>query len=123
MVLTTVTRAVQIGRKIYNLQQKYKYLDPTEKFITKFVPPGYRNYARIAAGVGVGGSILYDVYQLINDGFQTPIVPTADKRDKKRNGNKFSYRSRYKYGPVYNRRYRRRCRPCPKQPGFKRQYY
>ncbi len=100
MVLTVVTRAVQVGRKLYNLQKKYKYLDPTEKFIQKYVPPGYRTHARIAAGVGVGGSILYDVYQSINDGFQTPIVPTADKRDKKRTGNKFGYGSRYKYSSV-----------------------
>ncbi len=123
MPIRAITAGLKLGRKLYAYQQKYKYLDPTEKFITKFVPPGYRNKARIAAGLGVGGSILYDIYELINNGFQSPEQPQTGKQYQKR-GRAFRNTGRYnRYNTSYGSNRRRQSCTCRPTRRRKRMYY
>ncbi len=68
-VATTAIRAYKSAKYYGN---KYRYLDPTEKFIQKFVPPNYRRAARITSQVLIGGGLLYDIVDLANVAVQKP---------------------------------------------------
>ncbi len=72
-VISGITRAVSIARK---LSGRYKYLNPTDKFIRKFVPPNYRGKAtRFAryAEIATTGGVIYDfAREMMNASIRSP---------------------------------------------------
>ncbi len=70
MALVAIIREIVRGG-IY-LSRRYKYLNPTDKFIRKFVPPGYRKTATRFARAGeiiTTGGIIYEGITGENIGF------------------------------------------------------
>ncbi len=105
MVLAAGLRVV---RTVQRFNRKYQYLNPTDKFIRKFVPPNYRGkatrFARYAEAGSFGG-IAYEIAQdLLSDGTSNPnAVPKRTLNERRR----FS-KTRYRRGR-YSNKYRKRC--------------
>ncbi len=104
--MTGVVTAVRIVRQIGQLTSKYKYLDINQKFVRKYVPPGYRKQAEFIIDTAVGGGILYQIVDGIYNAFQTPKRTAPYNRQTRnymeRPGNR-RFRS-YQQNPRY-------CRP------------
>jgi len=84
MVLSAIARGVTIGKKIYQtskrIDKKYKFVDPTNKFIRKYVPPQYRGkayrfnkYLQIATTGGIIYDTVNQALEFSQDAFQKPI--------------------------------------------------
>ncbi len=110
-VITGITTAIRIAKR---LDRKYSNLDPTNKFITKFVPPGYRKNVRILKDILITGGVIYDpVVELIR-GFQKKSQSPTGEIGKGGNFMEQSKSGRFKYQTGYNNRRNRfpnYCRP------------
>ncbi len=102
----------QIIATAIKINRKYKYININDKFVRKYVPPGYRKSAtriiRISEAVAVGIPI-YEGIQEIRRGKKIRY-PQARKT---RNSN-FQTRKRFGYGqqqryPYVRKRYGNRC--------------
>ncbi len=106
----TLISVARIGIKIAKrIDARYRYLDPTNKFIQKYVPPGYRARAFKAkriADVAIGGGVLYDVLSEITKHAQVPRKATTPY--KARSGFKYNSSRNFKYGRSTGNR-KRRC--------------
>ncbi len=94
-VITGIKTAVQIAARI---NTKYKYLDPTNKFIQKFVPPGHRDLAwkiKKYIDIGIGGGIIYDLLDIDWSALQTQ-QPKTGEFGKTRNRMDFAKSRRFK---------------------------
>ncbi len=70
----TIVTGIKIAARIYKgykkgqaLERKYRYLDPTNKFIRKYVPPGYRSRAfkiKRYLDIAIGGGLVYDLLDI-----------------------------------------------------------
>ncbi len=114
-VITGIVRAVEIGRKIYQVQRRVdkrlQSVSPANQFINRYAPPGSRRLLKKAYRYGeiaLGGKLIYD---LISQGMkQDGISPTDSKRSQYRKTrtnifkSKFRQRSRNKFHPCYRRR-------------------
>ncbi len=116
-----ISRGYRGYRYLKRVDQKLHYTDPTNKFIQKYVPPGYRaqafrfnKYAKIATS----GGLIYDVIAEIT-GASLSSIPSPDKFQKERSGYKWNNRSGYRYRP---RQYNPRCRPS-RSRNRRRSYY
>ncbi len=106
--------AIRVGARIAKFNRKYQYLNPTDKFIRKFVPPNYRakatRFARYAEAGSFGG-LAYEIAQdLLSDGTSDPNA--FQKRNVKypaRKQNK-TYSGRRRYSR--HARKRKHCPPC-----------
>ncbi len=98
-----------LPRILKTIDQRYKYIDPTNKFIRKYVPPGYRKTAfklKRYADIGITGAIIYDLVNSDNSGIQKKQQPykTGQTRDyMEQPFSKSKYNNRYTYSK------RRRC--------------
>ncbi len=84
-VITGITTAVRIAKRI---DRRLRYLDPTNKFIQKYVPPGHRRRAfqikRIADTFIVGGVIYEEIGNYVR-GLQKKSQFTSRKFRQTRN--------------------------------------
>ncbi len=77
-IIVVITTAAKVARKLYAVQQKYKYLDPNVKFIRKYLPPNYRQRAEQITGAILSGGLIYEGYNIIKDAFPPkPKTPTG----------------------------------------------
>ncbi len=89
MALAAIRTGVKFVQTAQRISKKYQYINPTDKFIRKFVPPNYRSkatrFARYAEAGSFGG-IAYEIAQdLLSDGTSNPnAIP---KRFPSRNAN------------------------------------
>ncbi len=119
-LITVVKTGLKIAQRLSN---KYKYLDLNQKFIQKYVPPGYRGIASFATETLVGGGLLYQIVD-----FAYIAIQNAKQRDTTKPGETRDYMeqpgARRKYGNQYNARYRGRCIiKKPKYRGSRRRTY
>ncbi len=118
----SVITGIRIGLKIAKrIDRRYRYLDPTNKFIQKYVPPGYRArafQAKRIADVAIGGGLIYDLLSSELDRFgqkpirTNPIRQTRDHMEQSRTGRRYSkdkYPSQY-CGPTKRKEFRYRSR-------------
>ncbi len=102
-VITGIVQGIKIAQRI---ERKYRYLDPTNKFIQKFVPPPYRDRARYIKDILITGGVIYDPILEIYRAFQKPRYQQDRQArihmDRFGNGRKFGTTKKY--------RNRRRCR-------------
>ncbi len=101
-VISGVIQAVKIAQRI---GIKYRYLDPTNKFIRKFVPPGYRKRAFQAKQIidvlivgGVISNAIGDYYRGLRKRTFTPSSQIRKRRNyMEQPGSKQfnNYRNRY----------------------------
>ncbi len=91
--MVLVGQAIRTSVKtLIRIDKRYRYLDPTNKFIQKYVPPGYRKRAfkiKRYVDVAIGGALIYDVIDEIYNGFQTGNGPKAYKQYKTYRGHKY----------------------------------
>ncbi len=116
-----IAGAVRIASVAKRLSVKYKYLNPTDKFIRKYVPPNYRGKAtRIAryGEIATTGGVIYDVISEIGNALQKPQQNAPGQQYQTYNRQSRRTRSGYKnrYNPD------KRCR-CPKHFNTKRSRY
>ncbi len=89
-LITAIQTAIRIGQQIYKVQRTFDrkvfFANPTNRFIRKFVPPGYRakayrfaRYGEISAGAG----LIYDQLLTESEDFGIPSS-TPSRPDKKR---------------------------------------
>ncbi len=97
--MTLVSSGIRIVRQAYKIQRRYQYLNPSDKFIRKYVPPQYRAKATRLVRMGevaTTGGLLYDVIDEIGNGFQSPVKSPPYKQYQKRGGYKFRNRRQFK---------------------------
>ncbi len=105
-VITVIKLLPRIAKSI---DQRYKYLDPTNKFIQKYVPPGYRKTAfkiKRYADIGITGAIIYDLVNSDNSGIQKKQQPYKTGQTRSYMEQPFS-KSKYYNTGYYSKR--RRC--------------
>ncbi len=56
-VITGISQGIKIAKRV---ERRYRYLDPTNKFIRKFVPPPYRARTRQIKDILITGGVIYD---------------------------------------------------------------
>ncbi len=101
----TVITGIRTGLKIAGrIDRKYRLLDPTNKFIQKYVPPNYRARAfkiKKYLDIAIGGGIIYD---LLNIDFDSTLQkrPSPNSARKARDY-MVKYQSKRGYGGNYNR--------------------
>ncbi len=117
---------LKTGYRVYKLSKKFDkkvlYLDPTNKFIQKYVPPGYRKqafkiykYAQFA----IAGGVLYDVINELTGG-TSYVKPPAYQPEKERSRFFGNYSGKYKYASRYNNKYCRPSRPRRRRRSYHR---
>ncbi len=110
-VITGITTAIRIAKR---LDRKYSNLDPTNKFITKFVPPGYRKNVRILKDILITAGVIYDpIVELYREFSKSTKKPPGTLGERgnymEQSGSK---RFGYQTGGYYNRRrFPNYCRP------------
>ncbi len=76
MVLSVVARGVKFVQTAQRFGKKYQYINPTDKFIRKFVPLNYRSkatrFARYAEAGSFGGLAYELASDLLSDGTSNP---------------------------------------------------
>ncbi len=105
-----ITVVKLIPRILKRFDQRYKYLDPTNKFIQKYVPPGYRKTAfkiKRYADIGITAAIIYDLANTDNSA-RIPQKQQPYKTGQTRNYME-QYRSKRQYDNRYTYSKRRRC--------------
>ncbi len=105
-VITGITTGIKIAKRLHRLGTKYKMIDPTNKFIQKYVPPGYRKYAfrvKEAADVILTGGVIYEIIKNYPSGKTTVRSPNNGKA-----GTDF-YRAKSRRFSYSNSRYYNRC--------------
>ncbi len=107
-VITVVTTGLRVLKRAAQLGQKYKYLDLNQKFIRKYVPPGYRKHAEFALETFIGGGLLYQIVDYAYYAFQTEKGSTPGQPGKTRD-NMVKTRGRFGYSRYSNRYRRKRC--------------
>ncbi len=106
-LVSLIPKIYRIASKLNRLGKKYQRLDPNEKFILKYIPPGYRKAARIGVGTLLGGNIIYDIYQELTNIGSIPQKSPPGNKYQKRIGNQQYRRRRSKYSSSYNNKYGR----------------
>ncbi len=83
MAVVTIIR--EIVRTGIRLNQKYKYLNLNDKFIRKYVPPGYRTRATRLARIGEGVALGLPIYEAIESGLagKVPYSSPSQFRQKR----------------------------------------
>ncbi len=112
-VITGITQGIKIAQKVFRygkkIDRKYSNLDPTNKFIQKFVPPPYRARVRLIKDILITGGVIYDIATIDWNGFQTRIPRTAQTRQTRDYMEQSG--SRRKFGSTnYSRRRYKLCR-------------
>ncbi len=114
VIVTGIRQALSIAVRVAKrYDAKYRYLDPTNKFIQKYVPPGYRKRAFQAKryiDVAIGATLIYDLLNIGGDG-EISKRPSPGKQRKarsylqqSRSRSKFRYSSSYRPKRCYGRR-------------------
>ncbi len=107
-VITGITTGIRIAKRI---ESRYRYLDPSNKFIRKFVPPAYRTRTRQIKDILITGGVIYDAAIELHRAFQKKPKYASNKYNQTRNQfEQFGSQSkrRYKYRRDYCRRTPRR---------------
>ncbi len=99
-VITGIRTALKITGR---LERRFRLLDPTNKFIQKYVPPGHRRLAfkvKKYLDVGITAGIIYDLLNIDEDANKRVRTPSGAQR-KTRNYMEQSQPKR-KYDPEYS---------------------
>ncbi len=118
MAIVTILR--EIIRQGARLERQYRYLDPTNKFIRKFVPPGFRNRAfkfKRMADVAITGGIIYESLDNLLDESSTRAKRPSGKFGKNRGAMEQSPYGLRNSGRSYSPR-TRRCRPSTRRRSY-----
>ncbi len=107
-LISLIPKGIRIARKLQRIGRKYQRLDINEKFIQKYVPPGYRKTARIITGTLLTGTLIYNIYEELSNIGPIPSKPTSGNINKKYIRNKQYSRRRSQYGSSYSNKYGRR---------------
>ncbi len=111
-IISIVSRVAQTALR---LNRKYRYLSINEKFIRKYVPPGYRKEARqiakFADVTGIGG-LIYNSLDWYLSGLQKKVYPSGQNRQTRN----------YMVGPGYRRKQYHNKEYCPRRPNSRRRY-
>ncbi len=119
-VIIGITRAVDIGRKIYQVyrrtDKRLQRISPANQFINRYSPPGYRKgfkQAYRAGEIALGGKLIYDLLnQGITDAIPKKQRPTSQYRKTRNNI----------YGSSKGRFYRSKYNACPSRYRFRKKY-
>ncbi len=105
-LVTIIKEIVKVGIK---LNRKYKYLNVNDKFIRKYVPPGYRKSATRAIRIGEGIAIGFPIYEAIESGLRKTqnAVPYQNRQTRKYMESPRSGRFKYTSDKSCYRRYRK----------------
>ncbi len=106
-VITGIVTGIKIAKRLHRLGTKYKMIDPTNKFIQKYVPPGYRKYAfrvKEAADIILTGGVIYEIIKNYPSGKK----PVRSPNNGKVRNNFYPTRSR-QFG-YSSRNYYERCK-------------
>ncbi len=108
MALSAIARGAKLVQTVQRFNKKYQYINPTDKFIRKYVPPNYRSkatrFARYAEAGSFGG-LAYEIAQdLLSDGTTNPNAQIRTKKDP--SSSKFQTRGRFRRRPKWCR-----CKP------------
>ncbi len=76
-IIVGISRGISLARRA---EKRYRYLDPTNKFIRKFVPPRYRTRTRQIKDILVTGGLLYDPIVETYRGFQKKVYQSRQNR-------------------------------------------
>ncbi len=112
---------IAVGTRIFNIAQKYKMIDPTNKFIQKYIPPGRMRHKAFqfkeAVDFGIGGGLITNAAIDYIRGLQKGKLPPASKDGK--NGNRMDG-----FGSGFRRRkyQQSNCYPRRKQSRNRRYY-
>ncbi len=114
VVVTGIKEVAKIAIRAYAkgkaMDRKYRYLDPTNKFIQKYVPPRYRSGAfRIKryADIAIGGGLIYD---LLNVDYDAQISSPPGKNRQTRSNFQRSRFKQFGKPKCYPESWRRRRR-------------
>ncbi len=107
MAVVTIIR--EIVRTAIRINKKYKYLNINDKFIRKYVPPGYRQQATRLARIGEGVALGIPIYEAIESGLRPTRNPSYRQNRQTRDNMEFPSTRRQFYKKRYNRY--RRCYP------------
>ncbi len=101
--MSVITGIRIAARTISRIDRRYRLLDPTNKFIQKYVPPGYRARAfrvKKYLDVGIGAAIIYDLLNTDGDGSVSQQPQTYQKRQARnymeQSGTRRKYSTKYK---------------------------
>ncbi len=126
-VVTAIKTGLQVAKTLRRYGEKYRYIDPTQKFIQKFVPPPYRRPARIITDAAIGGGIIYDVISFLEQEYgQKPVRPYTAKQTRnsfQQPSAKRGYSSEYYTNRRSSNRRREFCYRGPNRPYGKRRLY
>ncbi len=116
-VITVISQGLKIAQKLYKISMKYKMLDVNQKFIRKYVPPGYRRQAEFAVETLIGGGLLYQAVDFAYYALQTAKRPTPGKSGKTRN---YMEQTRGRLGYArYSTSYRDKRRYCRRRSPYR----
>ncbi len=107
-VITGIRTVLRVSKR---LEYKYRLLDPTNKFIQKYVPPPYRKNVRILKDILITGGVIYDPILEIYRAFQKK--PRSGSVKQTRNYMEFPRSGRFSTSKrgFSSRSKVRRCRP------------
>ncbi len=88
-IVSILKEVIKVGIK---LNRKYRYLNINDKFVRKYVPPGYRSGATKAIRVGEAIALGIPIYDLVADHYRTIPKPKYNQNRQTRNN---MVRSRY----------------------------
>ncbi len=98
-VITGIKTGFQIALKY---ERRYRYLDITNKFIRKFVPPPYRENVRRIKDILITGGVISQLVGEYIRGFQKePVRPNTveqTRSDMERPGDRRSYSTNKSFG-------------------------
>ncbi len=75
VVVQAAKAGIRIAKRLGYLGRRIDYTNPTNKFISKYVPPGYRKHAfRIqkAAEYATAGGLISELYNFVSDYYAVP---------------------------------------------------
>ncbi len=109
--MTGVVTAIRIVKRVSQIAAKYKYLDINQKFVRKYVPPGYRKQAEFVLDTAIGGGLLYQIVDGIYYAFQKPRTRPSPYSGQTRSPMEFPGKRQF-FG---KQRYPRYCRPAKRK--------
>ncbi len=118
-VISGIVTGIKFAHKAYKFSRrmgrKYQYLDINEKFIRKYVPPGYRKPARYAMQIAIGGGIAYDLLGFFGDELRVaPPVRSPPVQQKR----KYMVKSKSKRQCPTDYYYNTRSRSCRRRQRY-----
>ncbi len=111
MALVTIIK--EVAKVAIRINRKYKYLNINDKFVRKYVPPGYRKSATRAIRIAEGITLGIPIYEALDFALQKQKLPTSDPYRKTRDymeqsGPKRFQRTNYRSRDWCKPRYKRR---------------